>query len=39
MKYIVDAHFELLTDVALRRKNRVLDRIFKLFQDISKRIS
>ena len=25
MKYIVDAHFELLTDVAVRRKNRVLD--------------
>lgn len=25
MKYIVDAHFELLTDVAVRRKNGVLD--------------
>lgn len=25
MKYIVDAHFELLTDVAVHRKNRVLD--------------
>lgn len=25
MKYIVNAHFELLTDVAVRRKNRVLD--------------
>lgn len=25
MKYIIDAHFDLLTDVAVRRKNRVLD--------------
>ena len=25
MKYIVDAHFELLTDVAVHRNNRVLD--------------
>ena len=25
MKYIVDAHFELLTDVAVFRKNGVLD--------------
>ena len=25
MKYIIDAHFELLTDVAVYRKNGVLD--------------
>ena len=25
MKYIIDAHFDLLTDVAVRRKNGVLD--------------
>ena len=25
MKYIVDAHFDLLTDVAVRRKNGVPD--------------
>ena len=25
MKYIIDAHFDLLTDVVVRRKNGVLD--------------
>ena len=25
MKYIIDAYFDLLTDVAVRRKNGVLD--------------
>ena len=25
VKYIIDAHFDLLTDVAVRRKNGVLD--------------
>lgn len=31
MKYIIDAHFDLLTDVAVRRKNeehKVIERLY-----------
>ena len=32
MKYIIDAHFDLLTDVAVRRKNGVLDAFKKILK-------